>query len=95
VKIIDKVWLIANKNEPAKWLYYLTIFFAGFTAAVVVIVGILVLRYNIVVGSVILSCAWIASLWSIIDDNKRGYVKALHTRHVELWKERQKRLGVK
>ena len=95
MKINDRLWLLLNRKEPSKWLYYLTVFFSGFATAVVLTIGIVVLTSNTAAGLAILGCALISVIWSFTDDNRRGYIKVIHARHVELWKERRKRLGIK
>lgn len=95
MKINDRFWLVLNKREPSKLAYYLTIFFSGFVTAIVLILGIIALQGSWIAGFAIFICAVLAAVWSICDDNRRGYIRALHVKNVELWKERRKRLGVK
>jgi Ca2+/Na+ antiporter len=96
MKMGDRFWLLMNRKVPVRWSYYSTIFFEGFVTAVFLFLGIILLRSNLPwLGVVILLIALFLVINGLVYDNKHGYVDALYKRQVELWNEKQRKLGVK
>ena len=96
MKLSDKLWLAYNKKQPNKWIYYTTIFFSGFMAMFLLFIGIgFVSSIRPWIGWLILLVTLILVISSVVWDSRKGYVNALHKRHLELWQEKRRKLGVK
>lgn len=96
MSINDKLWLVINQKPPTKWLYYLTIYFAGFMSAVFLAIGWLIAAGTFyILGWSIIGVTIAAATISIVLDNKYGFVEALHKQAVLRWHEKRRRLGVK
>jgi len=96
MKLVDRIWLVGNRKQPGKWSYYSTIFSGGVATAFFAMLGVgLISTTKPWVGWLILLLTLGLVISGIIIDSKKGYVDALHKRHVELWQERRKKLGVK